>query len=422
MEKFKYLKKENSSDLPKETGVYVFKNREKILYIGKANNINVRVKSHFRQSTNRDDLFVNNAEKIGYIKTGSEIEALILEANLIKRYRPKYNIMWRDDKYFSYAGVTKERLPRVFKTHRPKQQAISYKLPATYIGPFIDSFALKKTLKLLRRIFPYYTSKNHPDKLCTWCQINLCPGPNPNEEEYKKSIKNLIFILKGKSKTVFKELKNQMKITSNKQDYERAGKIRDQLLALERILSHAKVFRALEKEEKEWRKTEKELKKIIKTKKSISRIEAYDISNIQGQKATGSMVVFINGKPDGNFYRRFKIKISGKPNDVAMIKEVLERRFKHPEWTLPDLILIDGGKAQLNAALKIKEQEEVDRNMKVVSLAKRENKLYIEGQKRYLLLKNLPREISNLTLQLRDEAHRFAITYHKKLREKELLS
>jgi excinuclease ABC subunit C len=163
------------------------------------------------------------------------------------------------------------------------------------------------------------------------------------------------------------------------------------------------------------------LKKILKTKKSISRIEAYDVSNIQGQNATGSMVAFINGVPDKNSYRRFRIKISGKPDDVAMLKEVLTRRFSHPEWGWPDLILIDGGKAQLNVAVSSIKCKISGIKIPVLAIAKRENELFIERKEGPVLLKNLPRDIFNLILQLRDEAHRFALSYHKKLREVDLL-
>jgi excinuclease ABC subunit C len=230
-------------------------------------------------------------------------------------------------------------------------------------------------------------------------------------------------ILKEGKNSVLKELKREMKWASKNQDFEEAAKIRDQINALEKVLAHSKIFKINYvdvRRQHNWKKSKKILKKILKTEGEISRIEAYDISNIQGQEATGSMVTFINGLPDKNFYRRFKIKISGKPDDIAMLKEVLSRRFKHPEWGLPDLILIDGGIGQLSAALKIKNQKSKIKNIKVMALAKKENELYIEGKKNPVLLKNLPREIFNLILQLRDEAHRFAISYHKKLREIDL--
>jgi len=414
MEKFKYLTKDKFSQLPKSSGVYVFKNKC-FLYIGKATNIKERVKNHFKRSSYRDGLFISQIEKIGYIKTDSEIEALILEANLIKKHQPKYNIVWRDDKNYFYVAITKEELPRIFLTHQTKGGA-------NYIGPFVEGRALKKTLRFLRKVFPYYTVKKHPQGPCLWCHLDLCPGPDPDKKKYQKDIKNLISILNGKSQSVLKKLKREMKNASRKQEFEKAAKIRDQIQSLEKILANAKIFslpfleyaltRRLSNYDVE-EKTEKKLKKILKIKKSIERIEAYDISNIQGKEATGSMVVFINGLPNKNFYRKFKIKAAGKPNDTAMIKECLNRRFNHPEWGWPELILIDGGKAQLNAAISVTK-------IPVIALAKKENKLYVEKKKKPILLKSLPREIFNLILQLRDEAHRFAISYHRKLRMKGL--
>ena len=227
-------------------------------------------------------------------------------------------------------------------------------------------------------------------------------------------------IIEGKKESVLRDLKKEIKLASKNLEFEKAAKIRDQIEALEKVIIHARIFEppgeAVEV------RPQQALKKILKIKKDVTRIEAYDISNIQGKEATGSMVTFINGRANKNFYRKFKIKIAQKPNDVAMIKEVLNRRFKHPEWPYPDLILIDGGIAQLSATLKIKNQNlKIKNQIKVLSLAKKENKLFIEGYKNPILLKNLPREIFNLILQLRDEAHRFAISYHKKLRYKELI-
>jgi excinuclease ABC subunit C len=423
MEKFRFLKKEEVSGLPKTPGVYSFKKERSFLYIGKAINIKERVKSHSQKSNYKDNLFIDEVRKIGYIKTDSEIEALVLEANLIKKYKPKYNVVWKDDKNFFFVAVTKEAFPRVFITHQTNIRS------SKFIGPFVDGAALKKTLKLLRRIFPYYTIKKHPDGLCSWCHLNLCPGPNPNKKDYKKNINNLISVLKGKRKSVLLNLKKEMKSFSESQNYERAAEIRDQISALENILSHAKIIGG-NPPAGGWKKTEESLKKILgirsasrrtaSWRKKISYIEAYDVSNIQGQKATGSMITFARGEPDKNLYRKFKIKISGSPNDIAMLKEVLERRFNHPEWKIPDLILIDGGMAQLNIAIKTKNRESKTKGIKVMAIAKKKNELYIEDRKKPFLLENLPREIFNLILKMRDESHRFAINYHKKLREKDL--
>ncbi len=464
MIKFKFINKDNFSRLPKSCGVYVFKKGRQILYIGKAADIKERVKNHLpersegwrrtnvlrpQQTAFRDNLFINQATKIGYFKTDSEIEALILEANLIKKYQPKYNVMWRDDKNYFYVGMTKEDFPRVFITHQPLRQAqgkplrqglrVSLsrtpqgkpKLRIDYVGPFVEGRALKQALNTLRRVFPYRTCKHYVGKPCLWYQLGRCPGPcllgsklaneipkleEAIKKESQRNAKNLKKILEGGKSQVLKSLKTEMKKVSKTKDFEKAATVRDQIRALERVLSHARLLETIEPEKNDWDKTEKELKIILNLKKGISRIEAYDVSNIQGQQATGSMVTFINGQSDKNFYRRFKIKIAGKPNDIAMLKEVLTRRVQHPEWEWPDLILVDGGIAQLNIAQLTINNYQL--TIPIMALAKKENKLYIEGKKKPVLLKKLPREIFNLILQLRDEAHRFALSYHRKLREK----
>jgi excinuclease ABC subunit C len=388
---FKYLYKKRMNSLPKTAGVYSFTDGRDFLYIGKAINIKNRVKNHFSRPTYKDEMFLDKTKKIGYIKTGSEIEALILESELIKKYQPKYNTLWKDDKNYFYVFATKQG--QVFLSHQP-----------TKLGPFVDGKAIKKTLRILRKVFPYYTQKKHPDGKCPWCHLNLCPGPNPDFEKHKKNMAGLKTVLKGKSQKVLKGLKKEMKETSKQKNFERAAEIRDKIFFLEKVLCNSKVI----SEQTTVLRTEQ----WIWLGRKISKIEAYDISNIQGQLATGSMVVFINGKPEKSLYRKFKIKISGKPNDTAMIKEVLKRRMKHKEWPLPDLFLIDGGKPQLSAA------RQIIKNIPVTALAKKHNELFIN--KKPILLKNMPREFSKLILQLRDEAHRFAITYHKKLREIDL--
>ncbi len=322
VEKFKFLDKKEISRFPKGPGVYCFKKDREFLYIGKATNIKERLKQH-------KDL-LGLAKKTGYIKTDSETEALILESKLIKKYQPKYNVAWKDDKNYFYIGITKEEFPRIFITHQTKDKNTEY------VGPFVDGRSLKQALKELRKHSPYRTCKNLPGRKaatqpCLWYHLGQCLGP-------------CLF---------------------------------------------ADIFRA-------------------------KHVEAYDVSNIQGKEATGSMVTFVNGKPNKNFYRRFKIKLTNKPNDVAMLKEVLSRRFNHPEWPYPDLILIDGGKAQLNVAIAVAKEHKL--KAKITALAKKNNELYIEGNKEPVLLRNLPRKTFNLLLQLRDEAHRFAINYHHKLR------
>jgi len=390
MNKFKFINQPNR--LPKIPGVYAFKKGKKLIYVGKAVNIKERVKNHQK--------LLKQTKQIGYIKTDSELEALILEASLIKKYKPKYNTSWKDDKNYFFLASTKERFPRIFITHQTKQKN-------NYLGPFVDGSSLKKALAILRKVFPFRSCQTLPKKPCLWYQLKLCPAPCVLTTELcQKNSRNILKILRGGKSQVLNNLKREMKTASKKQDYEKAARLRDQRNYLERIMNNAGIFK----------NNGPTLERILKTKKPISRIEAYDVSNIQGKEATGSMVTFVGNRPDKNFYRRFKIKIQGKPNDTAMIREVITRRMKHKEWPCPDLIVIDGGKAQLNAAVKSK-----NKNIKAVSLAKKENKLFIEGRKKPILLKSLPKETFNLMLRLRDEAHRFAIAYHRKLRTKVLL-
>ncbi|MBD3208575.1 MAG: hypothetical protein GF370_03925, partial [Candidatus Nealsonbacteria bacterium] len=350
MKRFEMMDKRDLSKAPATTGVYSLWNKEGLLYIGKAKNIKARIKNHFQQGSYRDNLFIRQVDRIGYIETESDIDALLLESEMIKRRQPKYNVMWRDDKNFFFVGITQEKLPRVFITHQTTHTKQDKKKENTkYIGPFVDGSALKRTLKTLRKIFPYYSAKNHPKKKCPWCHLGLCPGPDPDPKEYRKNIKALVSVLKGRRKSVSKDMKKRMKELSEKREYEKAALLRDKIESLDKIIAHARIIREF-KIRRGWSKKEKRLKKLLGIKGDISHIEAYDVSNIQGKKATGSMVVFIEGEPDKSLYRKFKIKRERKPNDIAMLKEVLSRRFNHPEWKFPEIILIDGGKAQLNVA------------------------------------------------------------------------
>ena len=452
--------------LPTTAGVYLFHSGKEIIYIGKAINIRSRVKNHFLQPSYRDNLFMDSVSRIGFEETNSEIEALVLEAQLIKKHQPKFNVVWRDDKNYFYVAVVKnkDKLPYIFITHQPfdyAQGKPTKKLSIKYIGPFVEGAALKKTLKYLRRVFPFYTSPTHPKQKCTWCHIDLCPGPRLFEArlasssdeaanlraEYKKNVKKLILILEGKRKTVLNALKKEMNAFSKAQAFEKAAVTRNQFTALEHVMSHTHILNnnsanqdgRLDLQNYDpLRKTEEMLKKIIGVKK-VSRIECYDISNIQGKQATGSMVVFVNGQPNKSHYKKFRIRwgnesrprqVVGRgssipkesgPNDIAMLKEVFKRRFNHPEWQYPDVMLIDGGKAQINIAINTKKQDTITKQIKVISIAKGRRELFIEGKEQPIPLKNLPQEVYNLIVHLDDEAHRFALTYHRKLRKKKLL-
>jgi excinuclease ABC subunit C len=433
MDKFKFINGKSFNDLPKTAGVYLFRTKNETIYIGKAINIQNRVKNHFNGKYwwERNLLRQGFGGQVGYLETNSEIEALILEANLIKKYQPKFNVVWKDDKNYFYVAIAqnKQKIPYVFITHQPSFAKASEGQGHKYIGPFIEGVALKKTLRFLRRVFPYYSAKNHPKNKCTYCHLGLCPGPNPDLTEYRRNIKKLILILQGKRNTVLNSLKQEMKNASKENKFEEAGKIRDRIYVLQQIMAHTQVINISTGVVKNFAPAKNlttSLQNLLGLKKQTSRIEAYDVSNIQGKQATGSMIVFTDGKPDKNQYRKFKIRLAEKPNDIAMLKEILTRRFFHPEWKFPDAILIDGGRGQLNAAIEIKKLRNYFKNLKIknlkiISIAKGRQELFIEGKKNPIPLKSLPQEIYNLVKQLDDEAHRFAITYHKKLRKKNLI-
>jgi len=427
--KFKFLKKENLENLPQTSGVYCFKDRGgKILYLGKAANLRSRIKNHFLQLGFKDWLFLEKTQKIGYLETFSEIEALILEASLIKKIKPPFNVLWKDDKNYFFVGQTKEKFPRIFLTHQKKLKF--QKIKVDLIGPFVDGKALKQTLAFLRKVFPYRSCKNLPKRPCLWYHLLQCPAPclifSPAakeiglEEKIKKecqdSARNLKLILQGKKTQVLKLLKKKMEALSKKEEFEQCQKIKNQIEALNKVLAHALIF------EKEipfsWKEIEKDFKDLLKIKTKIEKIEAYDISALSGKEASGSMVCFIRGLADKNLYRRFRIKFKKGVDDISMLKEVLSRRFKHQEWEFPDLILIDGGKAQLNCAIKVKNQRAKARKIKVISLAKKKNLLYVEQKKEPLSLNLLSPSLKLTILRFRDEAHRFARAYHLKLRKK----
>lgn len=415
MDRFKFIDNRDFSQLPKTSGVYCFIEKKEPIYIGKAINIQNRVKNHFNQPSYRDNLYIEKVKKIGYLETNSEIEALIIEASLIKKYQPKFNVVWKDGKNYFYVAFqqNKDRLPFVYITHQKTQ-------PRTeYVGPFVEGTALKKTLRFLRRAFPYYTNAKHTKPKCTYCHLDLCPGPNPDIKEYKKNIKKLILILKGKRNTVLNALRKEMKNLSKENKFEEAGKIRDRIYHLQQVMSHTKVIS--NQENKDNTESFKTLQQILQLKKEINRIECYDVSNTQGTQATGSMVVFENGTPAKNQYKKFKIKLTDTPNDIAMLRETLERRFSHPEWVWPEVILIDGGRAQLNVAIETKNQKIETKIIKVISIAKGRQELFIENKAEAIPLSSLPQEVYNLVKLLDDEAHRFAITYHKTLRRKKML-
>lgn len=412
------------TSLPNVPGVYLFRDKKgKILYIGKATSIRKRVLSYFRDRPiliPRLEKMLSQIAKIDFIQTGSEVEALLLESNLIKRQKPKYNVEWKDDKNYLYIKIEgiKEKFPRVLTVRKPQDDK------AHYFGPFTDSSAVRKTLGFLRRVFPYRTCKEFPKHPCLLYHIKRCPAPcigAITKSDYQKIIRQITLFLKGKQKKVLSQLKKEMERLAEEKKFEQAAKIRDRISALEHI-KKVSVIREIEKE-----RAENDLWELVNFLQIYYpglylhpsfRIECFDVSNISGTAGTGSMIVFIDGKQITDEYRRFAIKTVFRIDDVACMKEVLKRRFAHKdEWLLPDLIILDGGKGQLKAAKEA--QKESCLSIPYLALAKKEEEIYLPQRLKPI---KLPKDSPALLFlqRIRDEAHRFARAYHIKLRSKKM--
>jgi excinuclease ABC subunit C len=423
--------KELVAKTPDTPGVYRFQAGKEDIYIGKASSIKRRLASYTKTTDSRIQKMIATAEKLVHIETESDIEALILESQLIKQHLPQFNIMLRDDKQYFFVAFTQDEYPRLYLTHQPQKSGApitSHKfrrMPVKeYIGPFTDGAALKSTLKYLRNIFPYCTCSQKHHNFCLNYHIGKCIGfcclkgdqPAEQHDRYMANIKAIRDILTGRRSSLVKELKKEMETAGKKHDFDAAIVLRNKLERLERVFYNAQVI----KNSEILKSYNSALPALLKSKKPIIRIEGYDISNIQGNHATGSMVTFIQGEADKNFYRKFNIKTVRGSNDTAMLREVIERRFNHPEWPFPDLILIDGGKGQVSSALSV--LKDMGISIPLVGLSKDDrhmgHQLIIPGRKHPLSLTKLGLTDKNLLLAVDAEAHRFAISYYRKLHRK----
>ena len=410
---FRFLKN-LINNLPKSPGVYEFRDKKgKILYIGKATNLKDRVGSYFRTAKGstlaaakvepwtdpRIEQMVSQIADIEIHETDSVLEALILEANLIKKHQSKYNVLAKDDKSFGYFVITREEFPRVLVVF--KTQLGKYHTKNIY-GPYMSKHQMETALKLIRRIFPFHSIRAKTEKGCLDFQIGRCPGPYKgaiSKRDYLKNIHGIEMILEGKKKKLLTELEKQMREYSKNNEFEKAAEARNRIFALEHIRDVALIS---------------DDKLFSQSLALGARIEAYDISNIGGDFAVGSMVVFADGKADKNEYRKFKIKTVGGIDDVGMMREVLRRRFQN-DWPIPDLIFVDGGKGHLNMAENA--VSEFGHNIPVVAVAKgpTRKKLDISYNKGAQIFQNIISD-KKLVERIRNEAHRFAISYHKKIR------
>ena len=532
---------EKASHLPTTPGVYLWRDKyQRIIYVGKAINLRNRVRSYVQQDVNRSvkvTAMMRRAWDVETIQTKTEMEALILEATLIKEHHPKYNIMLRDDKTYPYVKVTvQEDFPRLFMTRRLERDG------AKYFGPFTDVTAVHHVLRILRSYYPLRTCKSMKvERPCLQYHMHYCEGPCMNYvtvESYRRYIDDIVALFEGKQVQVIQEITSKMEQASEDLEFELAAKYRDDLLSIQkvqekqrmvtqrgdmdvlgmaidgpmaciqlffirsgRLLGRENYFvqhegdspelvmtefikqyyggstfipkelllpmdsvdrelfsewfssmkgqqvdvsvpqrgykkdlikmaeenaqNFLAERRRQWQYTidksggaVKKLAEVLDLPRLPERMECYDISHMQGAETVASMVVFEGGKPAKREYRRFKLKtVQGKPDDFASMAEIMERRYgNEKDWPMPDLIIIDGGKGQLNAALPVIRAMGVT-DVPVISLAKRIEEVFVEGESESIILEHHTPELQ-LLQQIRDEAHRFAITYHRRLRGK----
>lgn len=391
--------------LPDAPGVYFFLGqRKKILYIGKATSLRDRVKSYFAKDLHetRGVQIVKMAEEassIDWRETDSVLEALLLEANLIKTHKPPYNTRDKDDKSFNYVIITNEDFPRVL-TVRGKELPVRFSEDDIKyeFGPFPQGGLLKEALKLIHKIFPFYDTKRPVTELVKKGDakirfnrmIGLYPDGKLAEKEYARTIQHIKLLFEGKKKDLLRELKKDMQAYAKSQAFEMAEKRKRQIFALEHIQDVSLMKRQHE------------------NGKDAMRIEAYDIAHMAGDAMVGVMTVVENGQPKKSDYRKFIIQGFVASNDTGALSEVLSRRLHHTEWPLPHVIVVDGGKAQINAAQNV--LDELGHKIPVMSVLKDEH----HKPKEVLGDTMLKTKYGYDILLANAEAHRFAITFHRK--------
>ena len=360
--------------LPRTPGVYFHKSASgEIIYVGKAAVLKNRVRQYFQDSRGRDNKTMALVAEIAdtdWIETESEVDALFLESEMVKRYMPRYNVLLRDDKSQMYVRIDmKSEWPTVSFTRNPADDG------AEYIGPFYNGFALKKALRYLRRVFPYLTRQRRPGQSKLDEDLGLSPRLSDGSVAYKATLRKLISYIKGNRKAIAAELERDMKTAAGLHDFERAADLRNKLRAMQelqrRVCFGDKEFLDISKD-----KALADLAKLLGLKDVPARIEGYDISHMSGRQVVSSMVVFTNGASDRAEYRKFKV--SEKNDDTGNIYQTIFRRLSDrnlKSWGRPDLLLIDGGKGQLAAAIKARDERGVA--VPIVSIAKREEELLV---------------------------------------------
>lgn len=415
-------------------GVYLFRNKHnQVIYVGKAINLKNRVRSYFFKNTpfNKQKLLVSEIVRIQTIEVESEIEALLLEARLIKKYTPHFNIRLKDDRDYLYVKISSDPFPRV-TTARRKDLANT----KTFFGPFPNSTLVKKTLKQLRHVFKFCSNPPNPSRRdprpCFWFHLNQCSGAcvgRAAKKAYNRQIKQLATFLNGNKDKLIAELTKDMEKASKSNQFEKAAYYRNQVQGINYITQNTSIKGYLENSEYRQEKRKKEvlaLQKVLGLPNYLRRIECYDVSHQSGTNTAASMVVLLDGEPAISFYRHFKIKSHERNDDFASMREVIERRLKRllkddPDNSFgerPDLIIVDGGQGQLGAAVSV--ESELKTKIPFISLAKKEEIIYTpSNQEGIRLPKSDPASL--VVQRVRDEAHRFALRLHRNLKGKSLI-
>jgi len=422
------LTKNQIKKLPNTIGLYIFKNDEVINYIGKSVNIKARVLSHLENAKidNKERLIIENSNKIETIITESELKALLLESKLIREFQPKYNSIWKDDKSPLYIQVTTEvEYPKVLVTRKP---SLSNK--SLYFGPFSSVRMVEKIINDIRKIIPFCTQKKLSKNACFYSKIGLC-NPCPNEiggckgearlalkDQYEKNINQVVSILNGNVKKIISSFNKELNSLIKNDQYEKAIIVRNKIFRFGRLLTlkdDSEFF--LNNNTKNIKELFSLLRKYFPQLNKLNRIETYDISNLGLKQAVGSMIVMKNNQIDKKEYRKFKIKKIGLRSDFDRLKEVMFRRIKQ-NWPVPDLVIIDGGKPQIRAILKIFHNNGL--NIPLIGIVKNPDRVII-GIEDYpnLFLKN-DSNVLNVIRLLRDESHRFAIKHYRKAHRKNI--
>ena len=406
--------KEKILSAPDSPGVYLMRDcLGRVLYVGKAKVLKKRLLNYLgRDLSGKTQALMAKVADLEFRLAPNEAMALLLEFKLIHEFKPKYNISLKDDKSFPFVKISQEEFPSIQVTRKKNDTA------ARYLGPYTNTKLLKNALKIIRLELAYRSCKRLLKQSCIYHRINLCPAPcigKISQKEYQQRIANIVLILEGRGDLLMRKLTKSMQEKSNSLDFEAAARMRDQIVVLSRISERPDTCSC--------QNALKELQGSLNLKNLPARIEGFDISNLSGKQATGAMVSFYNGQADKSNYRRFRIKSFAGIDDYKMLAEVLRRRYTRlleEKKTLPDLLLIDGGKGHLLVAAH--QLKALNLNIPLVSIAKEKENIYSSQSAKWRVVLVKEGAALNLIRRIRDEAHRFALTYHHLLRKKALIA